>query len=92
MRAALLLLLCAELACAALYPPGYVDASPEGTLMGPSVSAYSPDRKEAWVNLSASGYTEPLWRLEPLVRSRAQCPLLRLGAFSPVALLLPAAG
>jgi prolyl 4-hydroxylase len=41
--------------------------SPEGALLGPSTSAYSPDRKEAWVNLTASGYTEPLWRLEPLV-------------------------
>ena len=50
-----------------------------GPLLGPPSYAYSPSRDEAWVNLTVSGYREPLWRMEPLVRAAASV----LGARRP---------
>ena len=51
-----------------------------GPLLGPPSYAYSPSRDEAWVNLTVSGYREPLWRMEPLVR--AACARRRVVARS----------
>ena len=52
---------------------GFAGFSADGPLAGnPEANVrFSTNRTSAWVNLTVSGYREPLWRIEPLVRSWA---------------------
>ena len=70
-RAGLLALLLAP--CVWQAEAGFAGFSVEGPLAGkPEQNVrYSANHTSAWVNLTVSGYREPLWRVEPLVRGRA---------------------
>jgi hypothetical protein len=62
---ALLLLPCVNAGFAGFSADGPLAGNPEANVR------FSVNRTAAWVNLTVSGYREPLWRIEPLVRGWA---------------------